>query len=519
MLSRRRLLEGATALPLGGLLFGGVAWSAGNSPVRALLPSAHHDALAVKLLLDRPPSAPPVLSIDGRPLPGRPAEPDGYAWTFVQRGLKPATAYRLALVDGAGKPLRPDWQLKTLPAPDALPERFRILFFTCAGGDEAAGGFHPHAIRQALLDRALAFRPDLAVANGDHVYWDQETALVHRGSAERRARTEELYRRIAWIERDQAFDSVTNRQAVNTVAGRQIAALYEDRFAAVPLVFVADDHDYYENDNGGDWGYAFPPGPLQFGLHQRTRALAYPERFGVPSLPGGPWQAETVEAIRIGRLVELALVDCRRGWDTTAPDGGVLFPDVERWLTDRLAASPARHLVFAPSNPMGWTAGKIGEWYGDRPPAGVTDSDKAWWRPGWFEQHQRLLAALGRGNGTPAITISGDLHAIGAAQIVASDTLDLGRTPIEAIIPGPISTANGWPSIGRGMFPRTPERLRTEDRLLTEERNGFTLVDFTPDSIEVRQFRWRPPEPVAAIASLEPFGTYRIQRDRLRRPT
>jgi hypothetical protein len=53
-----------------------------------------------------------------------------------------------------------------------------VLFFTCAGGHDALG-FVPAATRNRLLRRALSFGPQVAVANGDHVYWD---LLSPRGS-------------------------------------------------------------------------------------------------------------------------------------------------------------------------------------------------------------------------------------------------------------------------------------------------------------------------------------------------
>ncbi|MBO0749989.1 MAG: hypothetical protein J2O44_06125, partial [Porphyrobacter sp.] len=403
------------------------------------------------------------------------------------------------------------WPLKTLPGPDERPERFRILFFTCAGGDEAAD-FLVLAARRALLDRALSFAPDLAVANGDHIYWDLNTALKWRGDAASHARTAELYHRIAWIDQDTAFDSATNRRSLNTIVGRQIAALYEDRFASVPLVFIADDHDYFENDNGGAWGYSFPPRPFTLGLQRRTASMIYPYAFGRPKLKGGAYTSETVETVRIGNLAELALFDCRRGWDTKT-GYGVLFPEVEQFLIERLKSSTADHYIHVPSNPFGWTAGKIGEWYDDKPPPQVTTSDKDYWPSGWFGQHQRLIAALSGQKGRPAITISGDMHASGAKRITASGDLDLSANPVEAILCGPVGTGSkGWPSQGRGMFPSLPHRLTGTDVAATEERNGFTLFDVTPERIEVRQFRWRPPEPLEAIASLQPYASFAIER-------
>ena len=511
MYERRHILQGAATLGLGGLFMGGAAWSKANAAVRAIIPSASADTLALKVLLDAPPAHAPRLTIDGRIVTAQKLDTDGYAWGFVQKGLKGATTHSLTLTDDKGVALREPWTLKTLPGPDQQPEHFRALFFTCAGGDEA-NDFLPLPVRRALLDRALSFSPDLAVANGDHIYWDLDTALKWRGDPASRAKTAELYHRIAWIDQDTAFDSDTNRRSLNTIIGRQIASLYEDRFASVPLVFIADDHDYFENDNGGDWGYSFPPRPFILGLQRRTANIVYPYALGRPTLKGGALTSETVETVKIGKLAEIALFDCRRGWDTKT-GYGVLFPEVEAFLLDRLKASQASHYVHVPSNPFGWTAGKIGEWYGDKPPPAVTNSDKGFWPSGWFDQHQRLIRALSAQKGRAAITISGDMHASGAKSLTASGDIDLSANPVQAILAGPVGTGSrGWPSQGRGMFPHIPEKLVGTDVAATEERNGFTLFDITADKIEVRQFRWRPPEPIEAIASLQPYASFTIQR-------
>ena len=209
MYDRRHVLRGATALGLGSMFMGGIAWSKESAAVRAILPSATADTLALKVLLEMPPSAPPVLTIDGRPVKAQKMDVDGYAWGFVQGGLKGGTRHTLALKDEHGAPLREPWQLSTLPPLDSKPAHYRVLFFTCAGGDEAGKpyGYLPIAARRALFDRALSFKPDLAVANGDHIYWDLWTALKYRRDPATRAATEAQYRKIAWIDEDSAFDS------------------------------------------------------------------------------------------------------------------------------------------------------------------------------------------------------------------------------------------------------------------------------------------------------------------------
>ena len=55
-----------------------------------------------------------------------------------------------------------------------------------------------------------------------------------------------------------------------------------------------------------------------------------------------------------------------------------------------MAASEVTHVVHAPSNPPGWTAGKWGEWYPDvlGPDKKLTiKSPKPYWQPGWLKQH------------------------------------------------------------------------------------------------------------------------------------
>ncbi|MBV1686996.1 hypothetical protein KRR38_04730 [Novosphingobium sp. G106] len=55
MFSRRHILGGATALGLGSSFMGGIAWSKENAAVRAVIPAASADTLAVKVLLETPP--------------------------------------------------------------------------------------------------------------------------------------------------------------------------------------------------------------------------------------------------------------------------------------------------------------------------------------------------------------------------------------------------------------------------------------------------------------------------------
>jgi hypothetical protein len=94
-------------------------------------------------------------------------------WTFDATGLEPARRCTLTLTDAMRRPLCESWPLATFPASGDRPAGLRVLFHTCAGGHDLLGHFVPMATRTRLLERALSFAPDVIVANGDHVYWDQ----------------------------------------------------------------------------------------------------------------------------------------------------------------------------------------------------------------------------------------------------------------------------------------------------------------------------------------------------------
>lgn len=493
-----------------------------RSGVALVLPSVSANALALKVWTVDPQRSAPRLSIDAREISARPLEAGGRVWGFFQPGLEPATSYSLRLRDHAGGELRRAWTLKTFPAGDAAVEGLRVLVFTCAGGDEARPGrsgqtsFLSLSARRLLLDRALSFEPDIAIANGDHVYWDQSSVLKYgRPAAAKAAR--EFYDGVAVLDERLSAAAPSNQSALTTILGRQVAAVYEDRLASTPTIFVVDDHDYFENDLAGPWGSTLPPREFTLALQRRTARLAYPYSLGAPrrsELSGASNLAiETVERVNYGQLAEFLLYDCRRRL-TRGRRGVFLDPAVERYIVRRTHRSRARQLVHVPSTPFGWTAGKWAEWYEDRGRGGGNyGDDKNYWEQAWFDQHQRLLRAITGQPSRPAIAVSGDLHAGAAAEVLQSGDLDLSANPLTTILSGPLGTGDlSFPSAARGELPWTPAILEARQLAALQERNGFTLLDITPDRVTARLFAWRPLEPMEAIASLEPRSTIVIER-------
>ena len=88
----------------------------------------------------------------------------GEHWQFHATGLAPGRPYTLSIEGADGRSLCEPWTLSTFPPADARPERFRALFFTCAGGPGGAydgvgerSGFLPTAIRKLTSDPADAY--------------------------------------------------------------------------------------------------------------------------------------------------------------------------------------------------------------------------------------------------------------------------------------------------------------------------------------------------------------------------
>ena len=93
-------------------------------------------------------------------------------------------------------------------------------------------------------------------------------------------------------------------------------------------------------------------------------------------------------------------------------------------------------------------------------------------------------------------------------------TLDLNANPITAVLSGPIGTSvRGFPSVVRGIGATPPAHLDIEESVAPIEEHGFTLADFLPDRIVLRQFKWDVDrQPLDAIDTLEPFQTTELAR-------
>jgi hypothetical protein len=475
--------------------------------------------MLIKASFTNPLGGTPTLRIGTTAVRGQMNDTAGAFWQFYATGLQPDRRYSLSLIGANRKPLCQSWDLSTFPSAGTRPESFRVLFLTCAGGpDGEERGHLPTATRSRLLRRALSFQPQAMVANGDHVYWDLHSPRVPLASRDNR--------RLESFNRSALIFGGTNETVLKLAAGPQIVPVYGTDFRSTPVFFLQDDHDYFDNDEAFDEIVTFPPVWFQLELARATQRLYYPEFLPDENRPRGlPWGSigdrangvsESWGTLRFGRLVEVLLYDVRRTCTLAGPSAVYIDPEVERWLISRTASLDVTHLVHAPSNPLGWTAGKWMEWYPDvLNTAGklTTAEPKPYWQTGWLKQHDRLVAAMAAQNSRVPITISGDLHAVAIGKILRSGSLNLEKNPITAVLAGPIGTRpGGWPSAFRGVGSTPPAHLDVKEEVKPIEQHSFTIADFLSDRINLRFFKWDlQTQSVDAIDSLQPFHTAELR--------
>ena len=512
--TRRDLLKTAAV----GTVFGslscasddrGDGWHRGE--LRHLLPTASHQAFNIKTSFQTPLDEPPILLVDGREIPGERQDSIGRFWAFRVGGLAPNQEFRLELRRnrraGADALCEP-WPLRTFPSPEDHPDRLRIASFTCAGGPNLPipgylfEPFKPAAYRRRLFDLMLEERPDLVIANGDHVYFDLPAMSRLRENPIVNALSGFVRGMAAAFDPSRPVLGTPNELALATVGDDQIASIYGVRFRSTPIFFITDDHDYFDNDDATTERVTFPPDAFHQSLRNTLQKLYFPEfiveRDPAQDFPG----LSTHDAVRLsthfgeirfGDLFAGLLYDC--GGYLSLGAEARLFPEsVERWLLSRTQIEDTQHLIHFPSHPIGWTAGKWREWYRDLLTSDGAivaevlrdkNGNKFMWQEGWWNQHQRLVRALTSQSRRTPVMVSGDLHALGATRIERSGELDLQENPLYSILSGPVGVGDvGWPSRARGVQARTPEDLVVSNLLELDERNGFSLLEFDRDQAE-----------------------------------
>jgi phosphodiesterase/alkaline phosphatase D-like protein len=142
----------------------------------------------------------------------------------------------------------------------------------------------------------------------------------------------------------------------------------------------------------------------------------------------------------------------------------------------------------------------------------VLYQEKAGWQRGWFAQHQRLIEALAAQTKRAPLIVQGDFHATAAGKIVRSGELVLAQ-PVVVVMSGALGTGDmAFPSAVRSVESKPSQLVGMDEALKPIEKNGFTVIDVTPDKLTFTIFMWRPPQPVTEIDTMQPALVYDVPR-------
>lgn len=373
--------------------------------------------------------------------------------------------YRFMVADWTS----PVGRTRTLPAPDAMPQRLRLAYASCQRWEHGYFSAYRHMRADA---------PDFVLFLGDYVYEYPTAARAVRPTDGQWTVTLAQYR-----DRYALHKSDADLQAMH---------------AQCPWLYTWDDHEVQNDYAGLQPGDAGPP-VVDFGARRTAAYQAFYEHtpLRLAALGRALQGADSGAEFRIhgeqrfGRLAQLCLLDARqyrsaqacnppgRGSATLDPAGCAAWEDPartmlgaaqEQWLDARLAAGGAAWTVLGQSTLFGQRDFQRGP-------------GRALWNDGWDgypAARGRLLASLQRHRPANPVLFGGDVHENWVGHVKA----DYQR---------PDSAALGVEFCGtsissRAFAPdRIPEWLAESPHFIHAdgERRGYGIADFTPQRLEV----------------------------------
>jgi hypothetical protein len=137
---------------------------------------------------------------------------------------------------------------------------------------------------------------------------------------------------------------------------------------------------------------------------------------------------------------------------------------------------------------------------------------KPGWQRGWFAQHQRLIEALAAQKKRTPLIVEGDFHATGVGRMVRSGELTLAN-PVHTVLAGTLGSGDlAFPSSFRSVESKPSQLVGMDEVLKVTEKNGFSVIDVTPERLTFQIFMWRPPQPVEEIDTMNPALVYEVPR-------
>ena len=383
------------------------------------------------------------------------ATPDWAHSVHVEvEGLKPDRWYWYRF--NAGNETSPKGRTRTLPAPDATPERLRFAFASCQHFESGLFTAYEHMLRENL---------DLVVHLGDYIY---------EGAGQTKGVRQHLGPEIVTIE------DYRNRHA-QYKTDPALQAMH----AAAPWLVTWDDHEL-ENNCAGAISEDPKVSPGEFLLRRAAAYQAYYEHMPLrrSAIPKGP-DMLLYRRVAFGKLANFFVLDTRQ-YRTDQPCGdrnqppcpevmnpkGTLLGGAQRdWLFEGLRGSATGWNVLAQQVMMARVDRKNGP--------EITHSMDQW--PGYEFERRRILKFLHDSKVANPVVLTGDIHSNWANHLIA-DFDDLGGRTVGTEFVGTSITSGGDGSL-------TPKGL---DLTLAENpfvkfhsaERGYVMCEVTPR-------RWR----------------------------
>jgi alkaline phosphatase D len=393
----------------------------------------------------------------------------GHAVHVEVAGLQPGRPYHYRF--RAGREASPVGRSRTAPPADAMPARLRFVSAGCQHFEVGHFTAWRHIAEEPELDFVAHY--------GDYIYEYRARGNAPGGvPAVRQHNSDEIY----------TIDDYRNRYALYRGDADLQAA-----HAAHPFLMSFDDHEVDNNWAGPiseeDGSARFPVAvpPEIFALRKQIAFQAWYEAMPLrrAQLPRGP-EITAYRAMRWGRLADVAVLDTRSYRDdqpcgdvngapcaaVANPNAQVLGPAQERWLMDRLAATPATWKVLAQQVPI------MRRDFGTTGPSISMDKWDAY--PAARDRLFRHIHQAGVKNVT---VLTGDVHQAWAA------TLRLDFADPRSPVVGTEFVATSITSGGDGseVQAQTPRVLERNPHVaFFNNRRGYTLQEATAQRMEAR---------------------------------
>lgn len=331
------------------------------------------------------------------------AEPEaGHSVHIDVDGLEADAIYWYRFVCGDFE--SPVGRTRTLPCPDARPERFRIAFAVCQNWQSGFYASYRHMAEAQV---------DLVVFLGDYIYEAGETGPVRDHGAP------ECIDLEGYRNRHGLYRSDPDLQAAH---------------ASAPWMPIWDDHEVDNNSVGS---------ALDDPTMAQRRADAYQawyEHMPVRQAPQADGSLPIHRSVDVGTLARVVLLDGRQHRDEQpcGDDIGASCPEVEEdrsllgaeqeaWLEQTLAEQDATWVVVA--NPVVMLPIDLG---------GTFLNPDQW--DGYALARKRVLDAVSAHAAGRVVLFTGDIHAAGVGWVPEDPAVYDGPPAIAEVVVPPISS-------------------------------------------------------------------------------